>query len=185
MNAENAYEAHDIPSRSSQRRRALEILALAHQIVALSPAQLANLPLPKDIHDLVKHTWTITAHIARKRQMGFLAKHLRRLTAEEHTLLLQALDAHSAKTRQDTAMHLRAERWRERLMDEGDVALGALLLAHPQAEGQKIRQLVRNARLQRANHKPPRAFRELFKILTQLEANAGPSVTATDPPTAS
>ena len=64
-------------------------------------------------------------------------------------------------------MH-RVEAWRERLLDEGDAALGALLDEHPTADRQHLRQLVRNALEERKRNKPPRAYRELFRELRGL-----------------
>jgi ribosome-associated protein len=50
------------------------------------------------------------------------------------------------------------------------VALTELLAAHPDADRQKLRQLVRNAHEERKRNKPPRAFRELFR---EVRAAAG------------
>src|SRR3546814_16853166 len=65
-------------SRSQQRRDALDVLELAQRLVALPPAQLAKLPVPEDLHPHIADTRRITSPIARKRQMAFLAKQMRR-----------------------------------------------------------------------------------------------------------
>ncbi|MNV95729.1 hypothetical protein D3C71_1906550 [compost metagenome] len=64
-------------------------------------------------------------------------------------------------------MH-RVEDWRERLMKDGDKALGALLDEYPQADRQQLRTLVRNAQADRAKNKPPRAYREIYQVLRTL-----------------
>src|SRR5690606_40270418 len=79
-------------------------------------------------------------------------------------------DVCSSDLRQETALLHRAERWRERLLAEGDAALAELLDAHPDADRQKLRQLVRSALDEQARNKPPRAFRELFKLLRGMLA---------------
>ena len=43
----------------------------------------------------------------------------------------------------------------------------------PQADRQQLRQLLRNTREERAKNKPPRAFRELFRVLKDLLTEAG------------
>ena len=72
-------------------------------------------------------------------------------------------------------MH-RIEALRDALLgDHGDDAMTELLAAHPEADRQHLRQLVRNAHEERKRNKPPRAFRELFrelKALHTLDANA-------------
>ena len=74
-----------------------------------------------------------------------------------------ALDAGGEAARKDTALLHRAEAAREQLLDGGDEALTMFLDAHPGADRQRLRQLVRNALDERAKDKPPRAYRELFR----------------------
>ena len=66
------------PSRSQQRREALEVRSLGEKLVALSPAQLDKLPIPEDLLPHILDTQKITSDIARKRQLQFLAKQMRR-----------------------------------------------------------------------------------------------------------
>lgn len=156
------------PSRSRQRREALAVLELAERLVALSPAELTALPIPDDIRTQIAETQAIISHIAHKRQLQFLAKHLRRADPE----LLVELREHLAHARQigqkaNAALH-RLERWRQRLLAEGDAALADLLAEHPDADRQRLRQLLRNARHEVEHCKPPRAQRELLRALREL-----------------
>ena len=66
------------PSRSGKRRAALEVFELGETLVALSAAQLAKLPIPDDLLPHIRDTQRIPSHIARKRQLAFLAKQMRR-----------------------------------------------------------------------------------------------------------
>lgn len=155
-------------SRSQNRRDALEVLALCEQLVALTRAQLSKLPVPEELLPHIRETQRITSHIAHKRQLAFLAKQVRR--EEDATLdaIRDALDEKGdASRREISAMH-RVEAWRDRLLAEGDVALAELLDAHPGADRQLLRQLVRNTLEERKRNKPPRAFRELFRELREL-----------------
>ena len=153
------------PSRSEQRRAALDVLALGERLAGLTPTQLAKLPIPESLLPHIADTRRITQHVARKRQVAFLAKQMRREDDEVLDAIRDALDAGGEAARQETALLHRAERWRERLLAEGDAALAELLDAHPDADRQKLRQLVRSALDEQARNKPPRAFRELFKLL--------------------
>ncbi|TYT27361.1 DUF615 domain-containing protein [Luteimonas viscosa] len=158
------------PSRSQQRREALDVLALATQLAELEPGRLAKLPLPEHLRPHIAETRRITSHIARKRQLAFLAKQMRREDDEVLDAIRDALDAGGEAAKQETALLHRAERWRERLLDEGDAALAELLEEFPQADRQQLRQLARNALDERARDKPPRAFRELFRLLRETLA---------------
>lgn len=156
------------PSRSQQRREALDVLALAHKLVELGAGQLDKLPIPDALRPHIADTQRIASPIARKRQMAFLAKQMRR--EEDATLdaIRDALDAGGEASRRETAMLHRAEAWRGRLLAEGDAALAELLAGHPGADRQHLRQLVRNAIEERAKNKPPHSYRELFRELRDL-----------------
>lgn len=156
------------PSRSQQRREALDVLALAQRLVEIDAGKLGKLPIPEGLLPHIEHARKIGSHIARKRQVAFLAKQMRR--EEDATLdaIRDALDAGGESARQETAMLHRAEAWRDRLMDEGDAALTELLDEFPSADRQRLRQLARNAGEERRKGKPPHSHRELFRELRAL-----------------
>lgn len=157
------------PSRSAQRRAALDVLELGEQLVALSAAQLGKLPLPDELLPHIRETQRITSHIAHKRQLAFLAKQMRKLDDAVLDAIRDAMDKDGEAARRETAQLHRAEALREALLgDDGDSTLTALLDEFPHADRQKLRQLVRNAREERAKNKPPRAFRELFRHLREV-----------------
>ena len=158
------------PSRSQRRREALGVLELGEQLAGLTDAELARLPVPEDLLPHITATRAITSHIARKRQLAFLAKQMRREDDAVLDAIRDALDAGGEAARQETALLHRAERWRERLLEEGDAALAELLAEHPQADRQKLRQLARNAADERSRNRPPKAFRELFREVRDLLA---------------
>lgn len=155
-------------SRSQNRRDALDVLALGEKLVSLTPAQLARVPVPEDLLPHIAEAKRITAHIAHKRQLAFLAKHMRREDEATLDAIRDALDVNSETSRREVAALHRAEDWRERLLKDGDKALSTLLEEYPQADRQQLRTLVRNAQAERTKNKPPRAFRELYQVLRAL-----------------
>ena len=166
------------PSRSQNRREALDILELCTKLVSMSKTQLEKLPVPDEILTAVYDAQRIKSHIAHKRRLAFLAKLMRREDDEAVDRLRDALDEDGEAARVQTAALHRAEQWRERLLDEGDEAMTEFLSAFPQADRQELRQLVRNATEERKRNKPPRAFRELFRHIRELlmpEDNASDS----------
>lgn len=155
------------PSRSQQRREALDVLRIAESLAAMTDSQLAPIALDDDLLAEICRTRAITSHVARKRQLHFLAKQLRR--DEQATDKVRAaleLQQHQAR-RLHADLH-RVEAWRDRLIAEGDDSLAELLAAHPDADRQHLRQLIRQARVDAKAGKPPRAARELFRILREL-----------------
>ncbi|MET0329093.1 MAG: ribosome biogenesis factor YjgA [Luteimonas sp.] len=160
------------PSRKQNRREALEVLSLADALVALSDNQLGKLPVPETLLPHIADARRITSHIARKRQLAFLAKQMRRESDETLEAIRDAMDAGGSAARMETALLHRAETWRTRLLEGGDAALAELLDAYPDTDRQRLRQLVRNALAERARNKPPAAFRELFRALRGVFAAA-------------
>ena len=159
------------PSRSANRRAALDILELGEQLVALSAAQLARLPIPDEVMPHIRETQRITSYGARKRQLAFLAKQMRRQDDEALDAIRDALGKDGEAARRETAAMHRVEALRDTLLGEdGDAAMTALLDDYPGADRQKLRQLVRNTHEERKRNKPPHAFRELFRELRELTA---------------
>lgn len=156
------------PSRSQRKREAGAVLELAERLVALTPAQLKPLDLPDPIADAVRDTQRIGAQVARKRQLHYLAKLMRREDDEVLDGWRSALEHDRAAARRETAALHRVEAWRDRLLDEGDSALGELADEYPDIDRHHLRQLMRSARDERLQNRPPRAYRELFRELRDL-----------------
>ena len=159
------------PSRSANRRAALDVLELGETLVGLSAAQLARLPIPDELMPHIRETQRITSYGARKRQIAFLAKQMRRQDDEALDAIRDALSKDGDAARRETAALHRVEALRDAQLGlDGDAAMTELLAGHPHADRQHLRQLVRNAHEERKRNKPPHAFRELFRELKELLA---------------
>jgi ribosome-associated protein len=156
--------------RSQLRREALDVLKLAHSLVGLAEGQLAHVPLPDDVRDEVQRTRAVKQQIARKRQTQFLAKQLRKLDDAQIEAIRAALEHDKDFGRRETALLHRLEQWRERLLDGDDDVLNDFVAGHAGADRQHLRQLIRQARSERAQNKPLHAYRELFRVLRELAA---------------
>ena len=165
------------PSRTQQRREALAILTLAGQLIELQPSRLAKLALPEDVRREIDVTRRITSHGAKKRQLAFLAKVMRRYGDDDFVAVRAELGENREKQRQETAAMHRLEAMRDRLVAEDEAALSELIAEHPQVDRQHLRSLVRQARIEKDTPgKPPRAYREIFQLLKDLgqaESSAG------------
>lgn len=166
------------PSRSQQRREALEVLELARQLSALTPQQVGRLPVPAHLVPHIDETRRITSHVAHKRQLQYLAKQMRREDDETLEAIRDALDANGQAGRIEAALLHRAEAWRERLIADGDAALAEFLVEYPNADRQRLRQLARNAHEEKLKNKPPHAYRELFRELRELFGTTAPDEAA-------
>ncbi|HNR91212.1 MAG TPA: ribosome biogenesis factor YjgA, partial [Dokdonella sp.] len=113
-------DTFDGPSRSQLRREALAVFALAEALVALPDAELVRMPLDADLVDEVRRARAVSQQIARKRQVQFLAKQMRRLDEDALAPLRAALAHDRAQMRRAAADLHHVERWRDRLLADGD-----------------------------------------------------------------
>ncbi len=81
------------------------------------------------------------------------------------------LDALTGSSSQANARHKRLETLRARLLAD-DEALTEFAAAHPSADLQTLRALIRNSRKEHEEGRPPRAYRELFRLLKSIESSA-------------
>jgi ribosome-associated protein len=153
-------------SKTKRKQEMHELQALGVALVALSESQLQDMSLESRLHEAVLAAKRITSHEARRRQMQYIGRLMRDADAEPIRARLAAVEGHSA---QAAAHHRRLEAWRERLMQD-DAALTEFVAAHPGADLQELRALLRNARKEAKEGKPPRAYRELFRFLRNAGA---------------
>ena len=156
-------------SKSQRRRDALETKSLASDLINLNAARLAQLPLEENVRDAVEEARQIRSHVARKRQLQYLAKLLRR---SDTAVIRETIESFQNEARQLTARQHRVENWRDFLVESGDTALGKLLELRREADGQAIRQLIRNVQREATMKKPPASYRTLFRLLRDMDANS-------------
>ena len=144
-----------------------ELQALGAELARLSEAQLESIELPEELREALLEAKHITSHEAKRRQMQYIGRLMRGLDPAPIRARLGEIEGNSA---QATARHRRVESWRERLLGE-DQALTEFAAEHPGADLQALRTLIRNARKEAGAGKPPRAYRELFRVLKAIEAS--------------
>lgn len=156
-----------LPSKSQRKRDARVLFELGRDLVAMSSRQLAALPIEADLREAIDFARSIKSNVARKRQVQFIAEMMRH---SDVLVIQQALAARELEARQLTARHHRAEAWRDRLLANGDEALGDLLRELDIFDIQALRNLVRNARKESELGKAPAAARKLFKMLRKMDS---------------
>ena len=170
MRSPEETEENERPSRSARRREALDVLAFAKQLSELPPARLAKLDLPDDVRDELAEVQRTPSHIAHKRQLAHLAKLMRAHDDETFASARAALANDRSKNARETAALHRAEALREDLLgDNADATLTEFITAHPGIDHQHLRALIRQSRRERETNKPPRAQRELFRFLREMQ----------------
>src|SRR2546423_8339432 len=151
----------EIVSKTKRKQEMLELQALGAALLELPETQLRAMGLAENLLQAVLEAKRIKSHEAKRRQVQYIGRLMREVDAEPIRAQLAAIDGHSA---QAAARHRRMEAWRERLMLD-DEALTEFAAAYPGADLQGLRTLIRNARREAKQAKPPRAYRELFRFI--------------------
>lgn len=154
-------------SKSQCKRDAEALRNLGQELTQLTGEQLRRLPLPEDLLQAVLLAQSIKQHGGRKRQLQYIGKLLRNVDAKP---IQHALSVMTRPSIEATAQLHALERWRDRLIAEGDDAIPDILHQFPNADRQRLRQMIRGARSDARTEQAPRAARALFQYLKQLQA---------------
>ena len=154
----------EIVSRTKKKQHVEELQKLGAALIELPAATLDALELPAQLLAAVREAQRITSHGARRRQLQFIGKVMRKIDPEPVRAAVAAITNQSATVR---ARQKRLEQWRERLIAD-DAALTEFAGKHAGADLQAMRTLIRNARKEIAEAKPPRAQRELFRLIREF-----------------
>lgn len=139
---------------------------LGQALVDLPAERLARIDMPETLRLALTDARRFTKHEARRRQMQYVGKLMRGI---DPVPLQAAIDALRGVSSAENAKLHRLEQLRTRLLDDEGAALAQISSAHPGADLQRLRQLRRNALKEREQGKPPRAYREIFRCLRELE----------------
>ena len=173
----NEFEQeYDRPSKSQLKREMTALQKLGAELIAEPRERVKRVPMPEDVRDAILECQQIKDHEGRRRQLQYVGKKMRSLEPDEVAAIQRVLDSWRGLSKADTAAMHALERQREKLLAD-PTALTELVARHPEADAQHLRTLIRNARKEQAENKPPKAYREIFQILKQLQG----ADTAADP----
>ena len=140
---------------------------LAETLSTLGPESLKSIPLDDAIRDAIAETQNIRSFEAVRRHKQYLGKLMRFLDQEELDAIQRRLDAIQGVSKAETAKLHYLESYRERLLAD-DESLTTLIEKFPKLNIQNLRTLIRNARKEKELNKPPKAYREIFRLLKEL-----------------
>jgi ribosome-associated protein len=157
-----------VVSKTKRKQEMTALQSLGAKLVDLPASQIAELPMEERLREALLEAKRITSHEAKRRQMQYVGRLMREIDPAPLRERLEAMTGHSA---QAAAQHRRLEAWRERLLAD-DEALTAFAAEHPGADLQALRTLIRNTRKEQRQAKPPRSYRELFRLIKECSDSA-------------
>ena len=165
-------QEYERPSKSELKRQSDALQKMGETLVEAPRDRVKRVPMPEDVLEAILTCQAITNHEGRRRALQFVGKKMRTLDEAEVAVIQQAIDSWKGASKSETAAMHALERRRDKLLTD-DRALTALLEENPELDVQQLRTLIRNARKEQAENKPPKAYREIFQILKQVEAKKG------------
>lgn len=158
----------DYKSKTQLKREMEALQKLGAKLLDQKPDFLAKLPLSDKLLAALEESKRIKQREAKRRHLQFIGKLMRDVDAEQ---IQQALDRQEAGTQAYIQHFHKLERWRDLLIDdEGQIT--AFMAEYHEADRQHLRQLIRNARKEASQNKPPASSRKLFKYIRDLDESA-------------
>ena len=153
------------PNKTRIKKDMAVLFALSQELAELPPTQLKALELPDILYKSLTEASGMPHKSARKRLLKFITGQLNKIDIDPYLERLARMKSQSAHAVRE---HHIAERWRARLINDGNAALTELLNDHPHADRQQLRQLIRNAQKETELAKPPKSSRLLYRYLKVL-----------------
>jgi len=156
-------------SKSERKREVTALQDLGERLLELSQEQLNNIRISQELQDALILAKTLMSRGARRRQMQYIGVLMRRIDPEPIRLMIHEIDKgqkHKAREFQQL------ETMRNSLIDGDDTVFEEIIRRFPDADILRLRQLVRGARKEKKENKPPKQSRSLFRYLRELAAKS-------------
>ena len=151
----------EILSKTRKKAQMHALQKLGIELVDLSKERLASMQLPETLVEAIREAQRITAHEGRRRQMQYIGRLMRDI---DPAPIQERLDAWRGQSKAEVARQHGMERMRDKLIAD-DSALTEFAQKHPEVDLQALRNLIRNARKEAAEGRPPKSYREIFKVI--------------------
>ncbi|MCD6586873.1 MAG: DUF615 domain-containing protein [Desulfobacteraceae bacterium] len=152
-------------SKTQMKNEVKALQKLGEQLVALSPDQLRTIHLPEALLTAVKDAHQISQHEAKRRQMQYIGKLMRKIDAEPIQKFLINIQQGNY---QKAASFKKIETWRDELIKGNIDVMEEIISRFPNAQRQRLNQLARNARQPKETAKAAKASRVLFRYLKEI-----------------
>lgn len=152
-------------SRTQKKKADRALQRLGEDLLSLSDDQLATIDMPEELGHAIRACRPMKAHGARRRQLQYIGTLMRRIDA---TPIQKTLERIRGGALQKAAAFKQLEAWRDALLAGDASILEEILDQCPEADRQRLNQLMRNARQAAGTDKATRASRALFRYLREV-----------------
>lgn len=167
MSTDTEFEDELPPSKSQEKRDCDALQKIGEELLKLTQDELDNMSLPEELDEALRAAKKIQSRSGLKRQRQYIGKVMRHIDNEEIKTQIEQIK-HKHDT--NTVQFRKIEQWRDRLLIDDKIALTEIIDTHPEIDRQHINQLIRQAKRELQQEKPPTSSRKLFKYLRDLGA---------------
>ena len=160
-------EEYERPSKSQRKREMTALQKTGEQLVNESADRIKRTPMPENLREAILECQRIRNHEGRRRQLQYIGKIMRSLDEEAIATINRTIESWRGLSKADTLLMHALENQREKLLADKR-ALTEFLHKYPQADIQQLRTLIRNVKKETAANKPPKAYREIYRLLKQI-----------------
>ena len=161
---------NELPSKTQKKREMQELREIGEKLVQMTDEQISPISDP-EILKAIQEYRRINKGNAKKRQLQYIAKLMRKIDIED---IRNLIDRYDASSRSHVRQFHQLEIWREQLLFGDFSAMDDIALDYPELDRQHLKQLTKKAIQEREkqeteeNPGAPIHFRRLFKYLKTL-----------------
>ena len=152
----------DGPSKSQLKRDAHRSQNLGVELLNLNPEQLAQIPLSDRMLGAIEEHSRHKKHGAIRRHEQLMGKYMR---SEDIEAIEEALDKLKEQSDRNVRLGHLIEKWRDDLIAGDQGMLARFVEQYPSCERQQLSQLLRSAKKEQSQQKPPVSARKLFRLI--------------------
>lgn len=149
-------------SKTQAKKEADELQKLGEELTKLSTRQLKRMGLPHALLAALIEARSITSHVAGRRHRQFIGTLMRDVDPEPIRHALLEIDAGLPV---ESKIVKETRTWRDRLLTEDPDSLQAFINVCPELDHQRLRQLLRNIKKEKAAGKSSKSLKALEQLI--------------------
>lgn len=153
------------PSKSARKREQLALQELGEQLIELRASELALLCLDERLESAIRAAAEMHAHGALRRQKQLIGKLMRNVDAAPIRAHLATLRAAEARNKR---LFAQAEKWRDRIINEGSVALDQMQADIRIAADAQLRELLSELQVASGEKAEKSTRRKIFRRVHEI-----------------
>jgi len=171
----------DWVSKTQKKKQVDELQDIGEALLALSKGQLKKFEMSEKLEAAIAEGKRLKKREALRRHRQYIGKVMREEGPDSIDAIRVRLDEIKNSHQSHTRVFKELEEVRERLITGDNSEIGHVISLYPGIDTQKLRQLVKQSKVEIAKNIPPAASRKLFRFLREQHEGQFQTDDQTDP----